>query len=108
MAARVHGVYDDISETYKAVLQLIGSGWRKDQLVLITAALPVTDDQADDLDRRQVVLQKSLLETVFPLRTYSQAYVGGLCEAHKTMLLPYQADLDAGRIVLVLSNDHSL
>ena len=104
MAARVHGVYDDISETYKAVLQLIGSGWRKDQLVLITAALPVTDD----LDRRQVVRQKSLLETVFPLRTYSQAYVGGLCEAHKSMLLPYQADLDAGRIVLVLSNDHSL
>ena len=107
MAARVHGVYDDISETYKAVLQLIGSGWRKDQLVLITAALPVTDD------RRQVVRQKSLLETVFPLRTYSQAYVGGLCEAHKSMLLPYQADFDARRIVrpaivLVLSNDHSL
>ncbi|MFM9414511.1 hypothetical protein ACKQTC_09045 [Peptococcus simiae] len=108
MDAHVHGVYDNISETYKAVLQLIGTGWNKNQLILITSALAVNDDEGNELDRQQAIRQKSLLETVFPLRNYSQNYFSGLSDDHKAMLLPYQADLEAGRVVLVVSASGTL
>lgn len=108
MGAHVHGVYDNISETYKAVLQLIGTGWNKNQLILITSALAVSDDEIDEINRQQAIRQKSLLETVFPLRNYSQEYFSGLSDDHKAMLLPYQADLEAGRVVLVVSSSSVL
>lgn len=102
MAKHVHGVYNSIAESYAAVLHLIGSGWRKEEIIVVMRRTVPVGVGGDIEHRNREVRQKNLLEAVFPLRTYSPEYFDNLSDADRRVLRPYLKDLDNGRIVLVL------
>lgn len=103
MAPKIHGTYDHIAEAYEAVLHLIGSGWAKDRIIVImSSTVPVSDKLTGR--RCREIRQKSLLESVFPLRKYSPESFAELSDQDKELIRPYIRDLDKGRIVLVLDD----
>lgn len=102
----VHGVYHSIAESYAAVLHLIGSGWRKENIIVIMQhSVPVGIDGNIE-ERNREMQQKNLLETAFPMRTYTLDYFHELCDNDRDILQPYLKDLEAGHIVLVLCGRH--
>lgn len=102
MTRKFHGIYDSISDTYKAVLTLIGTGYAKDDIcVVMSRTLPsVTSNEPKHLNREE--RQKSLLESVFPLHICNSDNFSEFPKDIQRVLRPYLKNLEQGKIVLLI------
>lgn len=100
-----YGVYDNIADTYEAVLHLIGTGHKKENIIVVMSPTVPVGQYRDLAKAKREIRQKSLLETVFPLCTFRPDTWEELSPDIQVLLKSHHNALEAGKIVLLLQTE---
>ena len=101
MKKKFHGIYKHIAATYEEVLHLIGEGYQKEDIVIIMSPTILVSDALTGRRSRER-RQKSLLESVFPLRHYSPETFLSFSPEDQALIKPYQEKLEQGYILILI------